>query len=156
MISTFLKGLKLCCTKLALALCGLGICCPCLADFWDDDKDNVHSENQRTQIEILSVHMMDDEALFASAQVRRDSSMNREMRILNSQWLVQSEFNTWSGNKAVTKILKTGFTHFLTRRAQMQSNLMEQPLTGDITNVWQDYTLELSGERIRLGMTFKF
>ncbi|WP_139309718.1 hypothetical protein [Teredinibacter haidensis] len=101
--------------------------------------------------------MMDDEALIHSAQMRRDTSMTNQVRLLNSQWLLQDQHNTWSGNKAVSKFLKIGLKRFISVRYKMQNNLVEQPENNDFeTSIWNTYSLEVSGNKVMLGMKFQF
>lgn len=154
MLTSFSQGIRFCCTRLAMALCGLGICCPCLAELWSDETD-AFRPNQR--YEILPVSMMDDESLLASAAVRRNQRMCDSHRLLNNYWLAQNERNTWSGGSAVGRILKLGFRDFWYSHYQSGSQLSYSPQEEeDELSYWGKYAVDLSGDRLLVGVRFHF
>ncbi|WP_185236449.1 hypothetical protein [Teredinibacter franksiae] len=162
MTSLFINSVQFCCSKLVLALCSLGICCPCLAEMYSDDGSFESSQSlfqnaqQATRLEFTPVSLMHDDALISSAEMRRDSSMNNNVRLLNSQWLLQNNYNTWSGGRAVGKVLKAGFKQFLATRYQTKSGLLERHGQADATTLWQNYSVSLSSNKILVGMQYRF
>ncbi|SMF08998.1 hypothetical protein SAMN02745866_00663 [Alteromonadaceae bacterium Bs31] len=154
MATKFLAALAICRTKLAIALCGLGLCCPCFAEFWSDQNKPYYRDNSR--LEVLPIRLMDNETLFKSAQQQRDGRMCDHKRLLNSQWLLQNDRNTWSGGSAVGKVFRTGFNRFWSahkgsKKGSVQSYFFDQDMT-----YLGNYAFGASEDKVYVGVKFDF
>jgi len=148
-------GLRFCCSKLAIASCGIGLCCPCLAELFSDQSDRYQYHD--TRLDFIPVQLMDDNALLAAAEMRRDSMMSNEVRLLNSQWLLQSKRNTWSGGSAVGKFFKTTFKQFWSARNNLDANILaHHSHLSDDTAFFGQYAFELSEDKVLIGVRLQF
>ncbi len=154
MVYKLLTALTFCRFKLAVALCSLGLCCPCLAEFWSDQNKPYHRDTYR--LNLLPIQLMDDETLMQAAKHQRDGRMLGHVRLLNSQWLLQNDHNTWSGGSAIAKVLRTGFREFW--HTQNQSTAQEPVfslLEHDMTYLG-NYAIGASDDKVYVGVKFEF
>lgn len=153
MFSVIISLLRHGAAKIALTLCGLGICCPCLAELggFGPKSNNMAS----MALEFIPISMMSDTDLFAAAEMRRDIRMNNGTRLLNSLWLIQNGRNTYSGGTAVNKFLKVGFKSFWRRRYGSNISTITNEQEEELT-YWGKYALDVSEEHILVGVRFKF
>lgn len=102
MFNRYINSIKQNYKHLLVGLCGFGLCCPCLADVFD---------NFNAHIEITPIRFMDNQALFETAQLRREGRICNERLLMNSRWLLQDDHNTWSGSGAIRKLLQSSFSY---------------------------------------------
>lgn len=111
------------------------------------------------QMNILPTRMMDDETLFLAAETAREQHMCAAQRLLNNRWLIENDQNTYSGEKAVSKILK--MTVLQLWHLKTGNTLAPQTLSDDndaplSLTAFDNYNLNLSGGGLQLSLKLRF